>query len=140
MYIFPDRYDLRHVYIYLERVGMIDPQLIGDRFSELYNFSTQPTVDESDEEQEAVEVAVVPRLQYRVSMEERESLLSTGRRLSQYEWTNAQDWRVDSPRSSRFKVTQEVIFRFKFSASSNVSSRFKWSFYCEQCDGFEDMT
>ena len=82
MYIFPDRDDLGHVYIYSERARLIDPQLIGDRFSELYKFSAQPMVDESDEEQEALEVAVVPRLQYRVSMEERESLLSTGRRLS----------------------------------------------------------
>ena len=39
-------------------------------------------IDESDEEQEAPEDAVAPRVQSRVSMEERESLLSTGRKLS----------------------------------------------------------
>ena len=61
-------------------------------------------VDDSDEEQKAPETAVVPRVQSRVSMEERESLLSIGMRLSQYERTNAQDWRVDSPRNSGFRV------------------------------------
>ena len=50
MYIFPDRDDLGHVYIYSERAGLIDPQLIGDRFNELYKFSGQPTVDDLDEE------------------------------------------------------------------------------------------
>ena len=50
VYIFLDRDDLGHVYIYLERAGPIDPQLIGDRFSELYKFSAQPMVDESNEE------------------------------------------------------------------------------------------
>ena len=52
-----------HIYIYSERAGLIDPQLIGDRFGELYTFSAQPTIDESNEEQEAPEAAVVPRLQ-----------------------------------------------------------------------------
>ena len=104
VYIFPDRDDLGHVYIYLERVGLIYPYLIGDQFGELYKFSAQPTVDESDEEQEAPEATVFPKLQSRVPMEERESLLSTGRRFSQYERTNSQDWRVDSPRSSGFRV------------------------------------
>ena len=85
MYIFPDRDDLGHVYIYSERAGLIDPQLIGDRYDELYKFSAQPTVDDSDEEQEAHEAAVAPRVQSRVPMEERESLLSTSRRLSQHE-------------------------------------------------------
>ena len=37
-------------------------------------------------------------------MEEMESLLSTGRRLSQHMRTNAQEWRIDSPRSSGFRV------------------------------------
>ena len=58
--------------------------MIGDRFGELYKFSAQPMVDDSDEEQEAPKTTVVPRLQSRVPMEERESLLSTGRRLSQH--------------------------------------------------------
>ena len=39
VYIFPDRDDLGHVYIYSKRAGLIDPQLIGDRFGELYKFS-----------------------------------------------------------------------------------------------------
>ena len=70
------------MFIYTRRERLINPQLIGDWFSALYKFSAQPTVDESDEEQEAPEVAVAPRVQSRVMMEERESLLSTGRRLS----------------------------------------------------------
>ena len=61
-------------------------------------------VDDLDEEQEDPETAVVPRVQSPVSMEERESLLSTGRRLSQHERTNTQEWRIDSPRSSGFRV------------------------------------
>ena len=36
---FPNRDDLGHVYIYSERAGLIDPQLIGDRFGELYKLS-----------------------------------------------------------------------------------------------------
>ena len=63
--------------------------MIGDRFGEMYKFSAHPMIDESDEEQEAPEVAVAPRVQSRVLMEERESLLSTGRRVSQRERTNA---------------------------------------------------
>ena len=115
MYIFPDRDDMGHVYIYLERLGLIDPQLIGDWFGELFKFSAQPTVDESDEEQEALEAAVVPRVQSRVPMEEMKSLLSTGRRLFQHEQTNAQEWRIDSPRSSGFKV---VAGRLSLDSSS----------------------
>ena len=52
----------------------------------------------------APEATVAPRVQSRVSIEERESFLSTGRRLSQHEQTNAQEWGFDSPRSSRFRV------------------------------------
>ena len=62
MYIFPNRDDLGHVYIYLERAGPIDPQMIGDWFGELYKFSAQPMVDESDEEQEAPKAIVAPRV------------------------------------------------------------------------------
>ena len=104
MYIFPNRDDLGHVYIYSERARLIDPQLIGDRFGELYTLSAQPTVDDLDREQEAPEAAVTLRLQSRVPMEERESLLSTGRRLPQHEQTNAQEWGIDSPRSLGFQV------------------------------------
>ena len=54
-------------------------------------------VDDSGKEQEALEVAVAPRVQSQVPMEERESLLSIGRRLSQHERTNAQKWGFESP-------------------------------------------
>ena len=47
---------------------------------------------------------MAPRIQSRVLMEERESLLSNGRRLNQHEQTNAQEWGIDPPRSSGFKV------------------------------------
>ena len=83
--------------------------MIGDQFDELYKFSVQPTVDDSEEEQEALDNAVAPRVQSRVPMEERESLLSTGRRLSQHERTNAQEWRIDSPRSLGFKVADRRL-------------------------------
>ena len=39
VYIFPDRDDLGHVYIYSERARLIDPQLIGDRIGELYKLN-----------------------------------------------------------------------------------------------------
>ena len=63
VYIFPDRDDLGHVYIYLERARLIDPQLIGDRFGELYKFGGHPTIydSESKEEQGVIEAAVAPR-------------------------------------------------------------------------------
>ena len=104
MYIFPDRNDLGHVYIISERAGLIDPQLIGDQFGQLYKFSAQLTINDSNEEQEAPKTAVAPRVQSRVPMEERESLLSIDKRLSQRERTNAQEWGFDSPRSSGFRV------------------------------------
>ena len=47
---------------------------------------------------------MAPRVQSRVPMEERESLLSTGKTLSQHERTNAQEWGIDSPRSLGFRV------------------------------------
>ena len=81
----------------------------------MYKFSAQPTVDDSDEEQEAPETAVAPWVQSRVSMEARESLLRTGRRLSQHERTNAQEWGFDSLRSPGFKV---VAIRLSSDSSS----------------------
>ena len=42
-------------------------------------------------------------------MEERESLLSTGRRLIQHERTNAQEWGIDSPRRSGFRVVSRRL-------------------------------
>ena len=52
---------------------------------------------------------MAPRLQSRVLMEERESLLSTGMRLSQHERTNAQEWGIDSLRSSGFRVVAKRL-------------------------------
>jgi hypothetical protein len=59
---------------------------------------------------------VGPRIQSRNPREERESLLSTNRRLNWCEWTEVQGGRVDSPRSSRFKV----VARRRSSGSSLV--------------------
>jgi hypothetical protein len=56
-----------------------------------------------DEEQEAPETVVGPRIQSCISREERESLLSTNRRLSWCDQTEAQGG-VDSPRSLGFRV------------------------------------
>ena len=58
---------------------------------------------------------MAPKLQSQVSMEERESLVSTCRRLTQYENTNAQDWILYSPRSLGFRVDSRRL-------SSNSSS------------------
>jgi hypothetical protein len=70
----------------------------------------------SDEEhEEAPETTVVPKIQYCILREERESLLSTGRRLNQCDQTDAQGG-VDSPRSSGFWVT---VMR-RYSSSSYV--------------------
>jgi hypothetical protein len=107
-----------HVFIYREGADLVEPQLIGDRVDRLYIVRGQPTVgdSESDEEQEAPETAVGPRIQSRNPREERESLLSTDRRLSWCEWTKAQGGRVDSPRSSGFRV----VSRRRSSGSSSV--------------------
>jgi hypothetical protein len=67
-----------------------------------------------EEHEEALETTVVPRIQSCILREESESLLSTGRRLSQCGQTNAQDG-VDSPRSSGFWVASR---RRSFSSSS----------------------
>jgi hypothetical protein len=67
----------------------------------------------SDEEQEAPETAVGPRIQSCILREERESLLSTDRRLSWCDRTDAQGG-VDSPRSSGVRV---AIKRRTFSSS-----------------------
>jgi hypothetical protein len=58
---------------------------------------------------------VVTMIQSCIPREERESLLSTGRRLSQCSRTNAQGG-VDSPRSSGFRVA----VRRRSSSSSSV--------------------
>jgi len=46
---------------------------------------------------------VGPRIQYYIPREERQSLLTTGRRLNSCDQTDAQG-EVDSPRSSRFRI------------------------------------
>jgi hypothetical protein len=57
----------------------------------------------SNEEQEALETTLGPRIQCCIPREERESLMSTDRRLSWCYRMDAQGG-VDSPRSSGFKV------------------------------------
>jgi hypothetical protein len=106
-----------HVFIYREGVDLVEPQLIGDRMDRLYKLQGQPTGydSESDEEQEAPETAVGPRIQSCIPREERESLLSTDRRLSWCDRTKAQGG-VDSPRSSGFRV----VVRRRSSGSSYV--------------------
>jgi hypothetical protein len=94
-----------HVFIYREGMDPVEPQLIGDRVDRLYMLQGQPSGYDSasDEEQEAPETTMGPRIQSCISREERESLLSTGRRLSWCDRTDAQGG-VDSPRSSGFRV------------------------------------
>ena len=68
-------------------------QLIDNQVDKLYMLRGQPSVYDStsDEEHEAPEIAVAPRIQSCIPREERESLLSIGRRLNQCDRTNAQD-------------------------------------------------
>jgi hypothetical protein len=106
-----------HVFIYREGADPVEPQLIGDRVDRLYMLRGQPSGYDStsDEEQEAPETAVGPRIQSCILREERESLLSTDRRLSWCDRTDAQGG-VDSPRSSGFRV----VVRRMSSGSSSV--------------------
>jgi hypothetical protein len=62
----------------------VEPQLIGDRVVRLYMLQGQPSGYDStsDEDQDAPETAVGPRIPSFIPREERGSLLSTGRRLS----------------------------------------------------------
>ena len=72
----------------------VELQLIGNRVNRLYMLRGQPLMYNSmlDEEcDEASETVVVPRIQSFIPREDNESLLSTGRRLSQVDRTNAQD-------------------------------------------------
>jgi hypothetical protein len=73
-----------HVFIYMEGVDPVEPELIGDRVDRLCMLRGQPSRygSASEEEQEALETAVAPRIQSYIPREERgDSLLSTGRRL-----------------------------------------------------------
>jgi hypothetical protein len=92
-----------HVFIYREGVDSVEPPLIGDRVDRLYMLRGEPSGYDSmsDEEKEAPETVVVPRIHYFIPREE--SLMSTDMRLSWCDRTNAHGG-VDSPRSSRFKV------------------------------------
>jgi hypothetical protein len=53
-----------HVFIYREGVDPVEPQLIGDRMDRLYMLQRQPSGYDStsDEEKEAPETVVVPRI------------------------------------------------------------------------------
>jgi hypothetical protein len=73
-----------HVFIYREGVDPVELQLIGNWVNRLYILRGQPLMCDSasdEEREEASETAV----------EESESLLSTGRRLSQVDRIDAQD-------------------------------------------------
>ena len=63
---------------------------------------------------------MAPMVQSQVLMEERESLLSIGRRLSLYERTNVEDWRVDSPKSSGFSVASRRLSSYSSSVVALV--------------------
>jgi hypothetical protein len=102
-----------HVFIYREGVDSVELQLIGNRVNRLYMLRGQPMMYDSasyEEREEAPETAVVPRYQSCIPREERKSLLSTGRKLSQVDRTDAQD-----EVSSGF---QEVARRRSSSSSS----------------------
>jgi hypothetical protein len=61
-----------HVFIYREGVDLVEPQLIGDRVDRLYIVRGHTTIgDESDEEKEAPETAMGPRIQSQYLREER---------------------------------------------------------------------
>ena len=69
----------------------MEPQLIGDRVDRLYMLRGQPSGYDSmlDEEKEALETVVGPRIQSCIPRAEREYLLITGRRLSWCDRTDA---------------------------------------------------
>jgi hypothetical protein len=64
-----------HVFIYGEGADPVEPQLIGDRVDRLYMLRGQPLGYDSmsDEEQEAPETTVGPRIPSCIPREERES-------------------------------------------------------------------
>jgi hypothetical protein len=83
-----------HVFIYRQGVDPVELQLIGNQVDRLYMLRGQPSVYDSasdEEREEAPETAMAPRFQSCIPREESKSLLSTGRRLSQVDRTNAQD-------------------------------------------------
>jgi hypothetical protein len=83
-----------HVFIYRKGVDLVEMQLIGNRVGRLYMLRGQPSVYDStsdEEREEACEPVVAQGIQSCILREENESLMSTGRRLSQVDRTNAQD-------------------------------------------------
>jgi hypothetical protein len=75
-------------------VDPVELHLIGNRVDRLYMLRGQPMMCDSvsvEEREEDSETVVVPRYQCCTPREESESLLSTGRRLSQVDRTDAQD-------------------------------------------------
>jgi hypothetical protein len=104
-----------HVFIYREGVDPIELQLIGNRVDRLYMLRGQPMMYDStsdEEREEAFETAMAPRYHSCIPREESESLLSTDRRLSQVDRTDAQDevssgfWEVARRRSSSSSFVQ----------------------------------
>jgi len=65
-------------------VDPVEPQLIGYQMDKLYMLRGKPSGYDSvlDEEKEALETALGPRIQSCILREESESLLSTSRRLN----------------------------------------------------------
>jgi hypothetical protein len=83
-----------HVFFYRQGLDPIELQLFDNRVDRLYMLRRQPSVYDStsnEKREEAPETAVAPRFQSCILREESKSLLSTGRRLSQVDQTNAQD-------------------------------------------------
>jgi hypothetical protein len=103
-----------HVFIYREGVDPVELQLISNYVDRFYMLRGQPMMYDStsdEERDEASETSVAPRYQSCISREENESLLSTGRRLSQVDRTDAQD-----EVSSGFRE----VARRRYSSSSSV--------------------
>ena len=72
----------------------VELQLIGNRVNRLYMLRGQPMTYDSmsdEEREEASETVVALRYQSCIPREESESLLSTGRRLSQVDRVDSQD-------------------------------------------------
>jgi hypothetical protein len=93
-----------HVFIYREG-DPVEPKMIGDQVEKLHMLQGQPLGYDStsDEEKESPETTVGPRIQYFISREERESLLSIDRRLSWCDQIDAQGG-LDYPRRLYFRV------------------------------------
>jgi hypothetical protein len=103
-----------HVFIYRQGVDPVELQLIGNRVDRLYMLRGQTSMYDStsfEEREEASETAVAPRIQSCIPREESNSLLSTSKRLSQVDRTNAQD---------EVSLGFQDVFRRRSSSSSFV--------------------